>query len=353
MTAGVFYATREAVKRALDFAETARNDGAVDRALAGAKVSIDRLVARRGFDPVTATLYFDFPARSQPTPYRVWFDDDHLVELTAVTSGGTTLDTAYLKPRPANTRPWSHLEIDLSASTSLSFGQGSTPQDDVAVTGVWAGCEAQTAAAGALAAAVVSTTATTVDVSNAGAVGVGDLLTVDSERLVVTGRTMLDTGQTVAGGGLTASTSSVALTVSGGTFHADEVLLVDSERMLVVDVAGSVVTVKRAWDGTVLAAHTAGTAIYASRRLTVTRGANGSTAATHLIGASLARQVYPGDVVQLAVAEAAAALVSERAAYGRESGAGGAKSSVEALGLPGLRAAVQDAHGRGIRHEAV
>ena len=80
---------------------------------------------------------------------------------------------------------------------------------------------------------------------------------------------------------MTAQQNNVTISASGSGFNVGEVILVDSERMLIVDIAGNYLTVKRAWDGSVLAIHSTGADIYTLRLLTVTRGALGTTAGTH------------------------------------------------------------------------
>lgn len=350
---GAWYASREQVKAALDFAETARNDAAVDRAIEAASRQVDRLTNRHrgGFWPEVRTRSFDWPSLAAPTPGRIWLDEPGLITLTAVTSGGTTIPTSAVELYPDAGPPYTRIEID--RTTSYEFGLGSTPQKDVQITGLW-GFDLNTAPAGTLAASVSSTTATVLDVSDSSQVGVGDLLTVDAERLLVTGRAQLATSVTLQGGGLAQSPAAVAATLSSGSGVAvGEILTIDSERVRVDDITGNVATVKRAVDGSVLAAHAAGAAVFAPRRLTVTRGAFGTTAATHSNGAAVARHVYPGLVVQLAVAEAAAALQAESAAWARTAGAGERGQSTDALGIAGLRQDVVDAYGRSSRHRAV
>lgn len=345
-----WYSSRESVKGALDFAETARNNAAVDRAVAAASRQVDRLCNRRGFWPLTATRRFDWPSLASPTPGRIWLDGDLLIQLTAATSGAVALDVADVLLYPDAGPPYSRVEID--RSTSTSFGLGQTSQRDVALTGVW-GDTLDTDPAGALAGAVVSTTATSVTVTDSAAVGVGDLLVVDSERLLVAGKAMTTTGQTVAGGGLAAAAAANTLTLDSGTGIVGEVLLIDSERVRVDDVAGAVLTVKRGWDGTTLAAHTAGAVVRAPRQLTVVRGAAGTTAATHADAAAVARHAYPALVVQLTVAEACAALLAEGAGWARQAGAGERKQDAVAGGLEGLREDVVEQHGRRTRARAV
>jgi hypothetical protein len=180
---------------------------------------------------------------------------------------------------------------------------------------------------GALAEAL-DDTETAVDVTGAvsAVVGVGSILRVDSERMLVTERSQLSTGQTVGGSGLTAQANSVSLTVaSGPAFTVGEVILIDAERMRIDDIAGNTLSVKRGWDGTVLAAHSVGATIYAPRTLTVTRGALGTTAAAHSDGSTVYRFDPPGPVRQLVVAEAINSLTVEAAGYskGLRSGEGG------------------------------
>src|SRR5690606_22447868 len=55
-----WYTTRETVKAALDYKETARNDAQVDRAIESASRAVEGLLHRR-FYPETATRYFDWP----------------------------------------------------------------------------------------------------------------------------------------------------------------------------------------------------------------------------------------------------------------------------------------------------
>jgi hypothetical protein len=163
---------------------------------------------------------------------------------------------------------------------------------------------------------------------------------------------------------VSALASDVTIAVTTGTSYAvGEILLLDSERMLIVDIAGNNLTVKRAWDGTVLAAHT-GSTIYAPRRLTVTRGAVGTTAATHSNGAAITRHVVPGLIKELCVAEALNTLLQEGGGYSRVFGPGagiirgdGQRHSpgrvAGGVGMSDIRDAAYTAHGRKSRVRAI
>jgi hypothetical protein len=99
--------------------------------------------------------------------------------------------------------------------------------------------------------------------------------------------------------------------------------------MFVVDSVGGTLTVKRAWDGTVLAAHTGGT-ISALRQLVVTRGDFGSTAATHLNTTAVVSNLVPYLIRDLALAEAQHQAWEEIGGYSDQQGSGNTTPSLGA-----------------------
>ena len=341
------YCTREAVKAALDIAETARSHGQIDRAVEAAAENIEGLCHRK-FLPWTGTRYFDWPDRNSPVPWRLWLDENTLISVTSITSGGVEVSEYFLEP--ANDGPpYDRIEVDRSSSSS--FTSGSTPQRSIAVTGVW-GYTADTASAGALA-EDVDASETDIDVTDVSSIGVGTVLKMDSERVIVGEKTFITTGTTLSSN-VDALNSVNYVDVGDGTsIHAGEVIQIDTERMLVFDVIANRVYVKRGWDGTVLAAHTSTTAVYAPRRLSVTRAALGTTAATHSNGASVLRQRVPVLIEQLAVAEAISSLMQEQSGYGRVIGAGESQMEASGKGLRALRDDVYRRYGRKARHYAV
>ncbi|MFG3276240.1 hypothetical protein [Streptomyces luteogriseus] len=353
---GVWFATREDVMRALDVKLTARNARQVDRALESASRDVEAL-CHRTFAPTIATKSFDYPGPQTGRLWRLWLDANELISVTTLSSGGTTIAAAdyFLEPQPYGP-PYNRLEIDLDSPAA--FSSGDTHQRAITVTGLW-GYRNDESTVGALGAAVASTTATTltVDAAASAEVGVGSVLRIDDERLLVTNRTMADTGQNVGGSGLTAQQNSVSVAVTDGSAYAvDEVLLVESERMLVVDIAGNTLTVKRGWDGSVLAAHAAGVDIYAPRTLTVARGALGTTAATHADAAPVVRWDPPGLVQDLAIAEAVNRLTNEQGGYSRtrRTGDGGtSERAMDQTALASLRTQAYEALGRKARVRSV
>jgi hypothetical protein len=346
-------ASREQLKAALDYRETARNNSQLDRALESASRAIEGEFHRR-FYPEVDTRYFDWPNRQHARPWRLWLGDNELISVTTLTAGGTALtegsDFLLRRSDGKDTPPYTHVEINLAGSAS--FAAGDSHQRAIAITGLF-GYRNDEAAAGALEAAVASAGTTTVDVTDSSAVGVGTLLRVDTERTIVTRRSLLDTGQNT-GGVLTASAANTTVPVADGTgFAVDEVILVDAERMLVVDIAGNNLIVRRQWDGTVLAAHSSGVDVYAPRRLTVVRGALGTAAATHDDAAAVFRHVPPGPITAYCLALAINQVLQESAGYARTVGSAENEREAAGRGLRSARSEAWTAYARKFRMAAV
>jgi hypothetical protein len=347
--ASVWYASREQLKSALDIAETARNNTQVDRALESASRAVEGDLHRR-FYPLTATRTFDWPNRSYSRPWRLWLDQHELISVTTLTAGGEVIAPGDFLLRPDDGPPFTHIELDLSSRAS--FTAGSTHQRAISIAGVF-GHSADEAPAGALEAAVADTTGTTVDVTDSATTGVGTILRGETERMIVTGRGMLDTGQDLQVA-LTASHADTALTAQDGTgYTVGEVLLLDAERMLLVDIAGDNLIVRRAWDGSVLAAHSIGADIYAPRRLTVQRGALGTAATTHPDITALTRHVPPGPIVVYTLALAINTVLQETAGYARTIGSAENEQEAAGRGLRSARAEAWKTYARKARMRAV
>ena len=350
-------ATREEVRRALSVKQAAWNDAQIDRAIDAARETVEQLCHRK-FYPEDTTHEWDWPSFQRAYPWRLWFDAAELADATVnvpvVTTGGIVIPAAdILWGNPRYAPPYTYLELD--RSTSAAFGSGSTPQRDIAITGTY-GYWLKTAAAGTLAADALDTDLV-VMVSAGSLIGVGDLLIAASERMLVIDTFYVDTG--VAFTGLTtASMADNILAVPDGTqFAQGEVLQLDTEWCLIQNILGNNLMLKRAWDGSILAAHTSGT-IYAKRLLSVLRGQLGTAAAAHSSGDALAISVVPALVKQLGVGEAIVSLTMEPAAYAGSSGANPDQSGQQpgpppGQGLPDLRNRCYAAHGRKARTRVV
>lgn len=356
MTVQPWYATREDVKQALDYKETARSNSNVDRAIAAASRDVEGFLHRR-FYPEVDTRHFDWPDQ-YAQPQRLWLDASELIELTSISSGGTSISTADVMLEPNRSGP-PYNRVELNIGTSAAFGGGQTRQQAISITGLW-GYRNDEGPAGTVTTAA-SDSATTIVISNAAAVGVGQVLRIGSERLIVTERAMTSTGQTLQADLTTAKNNETVAVTDGTAFTVGEVLLIGAERMRIVDIAGNNLIVDRAWDGTTLAAHS-GSIIYASRSLTVVRGALGTTAAAIAQGAAVYRWEPPGPVRTLVIAQAVTTLLQESSGYARTTGVGTTSRQVGGgnvarteygTGLDSLREMTYTSHGRKARTRAV
>jgi hypothetical protein len=347
-----WYCTREQVKRALDSAETARNNAQVDRAIAAASASIDTQMHRR-FYPWDGTKYFGFrPWSDGNSSWRLWLNEHDLVSASTLLVGSDTITDYFLEPINSGP-PYRSIEMDLSSNSV--FASGETWQRAVAITGTFGYWDEQEAV-GTLSDALDADATDTANITwtDPSRVGVGSILKVDSERLVVTEMTFVDSTQNT-GGALAASAADVTVSVvSASGFYVGEVIRIDSERMLVVDTGTATLTVKRAWDGSVLATHSTSADIYGKTGIEVSRAQLGSSLAAHTASDVVYRYVVPAGINDLCVAEAIVQLQGEQSAYARAGGGAGESSLPTAgTGLRELRKLTVGEYGRKARTMAI
>lgn len=338
---GVWYVTREEVKSALDFKYSARSDALIDRAIESASRAVEGLTHRR-FYPETDTRYFPWPNYQHASPWRLWLDSNEVISVSALTSGGTTIAASDFFLEPVNSGPpFNRIEIDLSSNAA--FIAGATHQRAVAVTGVFGYSNDESNIGGLVAS--INNSQTTLVLPNTALAGVGSVIRIGTERMIVTERRMRDSGQNLQTP-LTAQQNNVTVAVQDGTtWYNGEIILLDSERMRVVDIVANNLTVIRGWDGTVLAAHT-GSDIYGLGTYVVTRGALGTTAATHTLGDNVYRWDVPGLVKEAALAESVNFMEQASSAYARVSGSGESTSEYKGRGVDAVRMQVRETYGR-------
>lgn len=333
--------------RAADIHTTARASAVVDRAIQTAADSIDGALHRQFF-PEDKTCSWDWPNFQRAYPWRLWLDRAELADVTVnppvVTAGGSVIDAAsILWGHPNYSPPFTYLE--LNRGTSASFGVGSTPQRDITIAGTY-GYWIKTDSAGTLA-ADIDNAITTVTTSDGSLLGVGQVLIIGTERMLVSEVASTDTGATLSSGGTAKLDSDVALTVSDGTkVHAGEVLLIGSERMLAIDVSANVVTVKRAWDGSVLATHSALDKVLAYRTWTVVRGSLGTAGAAHTTGAACSVLRVPSLIRDLSIGESVIQVAQELGAYSD-------RAAAIASGIVAKWAEAKTAFARQLRQRAI
>jgi hypothetical protein len=267
--------------------------------------------------------------------------------------------------------PFTYMELD--RSTTAAWSAGPTPQHSVLPTGTWGWYNPQ--ATGTLAASCLAADAT-IAVSDGSQTAAGDLLILDpgtgaapfpaypgtagalgaitGERVIVTGKSAAATGLTQSGAGCsTASSSDVALSTTGsGSLNVGEVLLLGTEQMLVTDITAGVATVKRAWNGTVLAIHSSAT-VNAYRTLSVLRGQLGTAAASHNNAAAVSKHYAPALIRDLCIGECLNRVLQETSGYARVAGSGEAAMPAPGVSLADLWDEAETVFGRKGRSRAI
>lgn len=377
------YSNRDEAQRAIEFAPGVDVNAALDRALLSAADNIDGQL-HRVFFPSDDTRFWDWPNQGGASggqyaaPWRLYLDDNDLVCMTSLVTGGVTIPLGQVFPapwdNPAKLRPY-YSRIELDRATNAAFGgNAQTPQNSIAITATW-GYGADADPAGALAANVADDD-TTITGTDGSKIGPGDLMLLGygrgsapdpesaphasaiqpylGERILVTDVAAVQTGLTQAGSGLTtAEASDQALQWSGsGALNAGEVIVLDQEDMLVEKITGSVATVRRAWNGTTLDSHS-GAPIWAFRQFSALRAQLGTAAASYEAAAAVSRHRVPPLVRDLSIAETVNRILQEGSGYARTTGSGESARPAPGVALADLWDEARTRHGRKARTRGV
>ncbi len=176
------YATREQLKSAGVW-ETDDLNADADRMLESHSGKVEELLRRR-FYPFVETRRYDWPSRSQVSNCILWLDAD-LLAVTTFTATGTAIASGdyFLGPEDTEDSP-PYDRIELDADSTASFGAGG--QRALVVAGEW-GYTNDEEAAGTLGANIdADDTAATIAIT--GSIGVGDLIHIGDERMIVADR---------------------------------------------------------------------------------------------------------------------------------------------------------------------
>lgn len=305
----VAYCTREDVQRALSLADAPQLNNRIDQAVMAGARQAEGLLHRK-FHPLTTTRSFD-----QPSATNLWLYQHELAAApTSITSGGVAMTVGTdVFLRPIDGPPYRWLEV--SYGGTVFWQSQSTPQNAIVITGEYHYPTVNTVV-GTLASSPTSSSPSVL-LSDSSMVGVGSLILVDTERMQVSEKAMTTTGATVTADPTSAKSATTLAVSSGALVNPGEMILVDAERMQVEYVTGNSLTVRRAVNGSALAAHTIGATVYAPRSATVQRAKYGSTAAAHSAGATVTLIQAPGLVRELNLAYAVNNNEAALAAYSR------------------------------------
>lgn len=334
-----WYCGRLAVKRAAASINGDDKNATLDRLIEAASRRID-LETRRRFLPITQTLLYRWTQPQGGRSYILWLDEDLLTVSALLTkaqdSSPTTISASDFFLEPVNLGPpYNRIEIDLSSSSS--FESGDTPQRSISVAGSW-GYGNATRLAGTVASGLSSSSsATSMVVSDSSLIDVGDTLLIESEQLFMSNVTNAALDSIKIDGALTADKTETVTVDSSHGLNVGEVIMVDSEQMFIQSIVSNTLSVIRAFNGTILAAHANDVAVNVFRTFTVERGVNGTTAATHADATAISVQEPPFDIVELCVAETIAAYHQEQSGWGRTVGVGENQSELSGRALSDLR----------------
>lgn len=342
----VAYCTREDVQRALLTADIPRLNSVVDGAIYAGARELEGVLHRK-FYPETKTLTFE-----QPHGDHLWLYENELgAAPTQILSGAEpmTIGTDALL-RPENGPPYRWIEA--SYAGDVFWQTLDTPQTAISITSDSWNYPVTTRTVGTVTGSMLAAD-TTMTVSDSSVVGVGALILIGTERLIVTDKAMTSTGTTITAD-VAAQKNTVAITVANGALiNPGEMLMIDSERMTVQYVTGNTVTVDRAVNGSTLATHTSGATVYAPRLASVTRGVLGTTAAMHNSSSAITRLLAPSMIRSLNRALAINTVEQELGAYTRPLGAGDNQRDAAGRGVQALLDEAYTAYGRKARSRAV
>lgn len=345
---GIWYATIEQVKSSLDVALTSRDNWIVAQKLDATTDVVHGLLHKR-FYPERKTVTFDWPNRQYAYSWQLWLGDNELISIESMTSGGVTIpaDDRFLRRTDDKDEPpYNLVEIDLDSASALQ--SGNTPQRSISILGLYGEKDTDTSLPSGSLGGNINSSVTSLVINPSGGrytVGIGSIVLIGTERLILTERSMSDTGQNLATA-MTDHQSDTVLDVADASgFAINEIVALSPERMRITDIIGNNLIVDRGWDGTVLSEHTAPKDVYALRTFTAKRGQLGSTAASH----STSDPVYAhefGLVNELAIAEATVLCEQATAGYARVVGAGANARESGGQGLNDVRERAVMAYGR-------
>ncbi len=347
-----WYTNRERIKRGMNI-DTALRDVVVDEMIESVSRTIE-MMTRRFFIPRTETHLFRWPEPRAGRSGDILIVDQDLLAVTTLQSEAqdaspTTIASSdyFLEPNnPQVDGETRYDRIELDQSASASFQPGATAQRSISVLGSW-GYTNRTRSVGTVSSGLTVADVTEFVCSNASLVGVGDTLLIESEQLFISERAFADLSKNMSDPGITASVANTELTTEASPgVLAGEVIRLDEEQMLVLAVVGAQLSVVRAHNGTVLAIHPAETDIFIDRTLTVERGVNGTTVATHADATAISKYAPPTDVIGYCVAETIARVSQESAAWGRVVGAGDGSRELSGRELADLRMGIVERYQR-------
>lgn len=237
-----------------------------------------------GAPRLSARIFLSFPVTS----------------ITSIVNSGVSLSGSdyILMPdgKHWDNGPYSMIEAAPDASNISAWD---VDADGISITGKFGKFDASELLSATLGAAISSTTASSMRVSDGAQVSPGMVVLLGTEWVFVRATAAPVSAVTTLGAALDAKDEIITV-ADGSLLHVGEIIRIGVEQARVLDINSNTVALQRGWNKTTKTTHTSGSAVDVYRNFTIERGVNGSTAATHLVNATIYRQVVPEDVNGLA-----------------------------------------------------
>lgn len=337
----LWYASMTEVQRAADIPSSALSDARLRPVMDQATDAV-RENCQRDFEPLIDTRWFRWPQDVAQDPGLLRLGRHELISVTGIINGdGSAVDLSGCKLITEGVGdvgpPYNAIDYVGGWTQNANWSARS-----IGVTGLYGFKDVELSAT----TTVSNLTGTTVDVADSSELGVGSLIRIATERLVIRRRGWLTASNSVAIN-LPAEESADSFTVTNGSaFNIGEWVLLGTEQMEIVDIASNTLLVHRAINGSALAVHTAVTTVQVNRRLTVYRAALGTSAVDTLTGATVQLFQWPGLISQQCKAEALQIIQQDSASYGSRAGSGQGEMPLAVRALPELRTRVFGRYGR-------
>ncbi len=223
-----------------------------------------------------------------------------VLSVTAILNDDETLTGSDYILQPAGRHwdngPYSMIEVAPDASNISAWD---IDADGISITGKIGKYDASNALSATLGAAIESTSATGMRVSDGAQVSPGMVLLLGDEWVFVRATAAPVAAVTTISAALDAKDEIITV-ADGSLLHVGEIIRIGVEQARVLDINGNTVALQRGWNKTTKTTHSISSNVDVYRNFTIERGVNGSTAATHLINATIQQQVVPEDVNGLA-----------------------------------------------------
>jgi len=214
--------------------------------------------------------------------------------LTIINDGTTLVSGDYvLKPvgKHWDNGPYSWLEV---ATEATNLSKWSCYKDGISIASKF-GLYDKSESLGITLGANMTDSVTTMQVSDGSKVSPGMVVVIGSEQILVKATSTPTSAVTTLSAGLDAEDENISV-ASGSAIKLGEIIRLGFEKGKVLDINSNTAYIARAWGGTLKTTHANSSNVDVYRTFEVERGVNGTTVAAHTSGDAIYQQRVPDDV---------------------------------------------------------